>query len=91
MKKATRYEDQLIQFCNSYREKIRKIKEDNLTTESDIKKYLYRTLNKENIFTYCFYMQSEDEENSGLNGTQYFWTKCRKINSYYTGIFLILF
>lgn len=46
MKKATRYEDQLIQFCNSYREKIRKIKEDHLTTETDIKKYLYRTLNK---------------------------------------------
>ena len=66
MKKATRYEDQLIQFCNSYREKIRKIKEDHLATETDIKKYLYRTLNKENIFTYCFYMQSEDEENSGL-------------------------
>ncbi|HAX06979.1 MAG TPA: hypothetical protein DCX93_02795 [Butyrivibrio sp.] len=66
MKKATRYEDQLIQFCNSYRVKIRKIKEERLTTETDIKKYLYRTLNKENIFTYCFYMQSEDEENSGL-------------------------
>ena len=37
MKKATRYEDQLIQFCNSYREKIRKIKEERLTTARRMK------------------------------------------------------